>query len=212
MMKSVSVFLIFFHFIPVLSETDSQWFLPINIQNRTDLSELKLTSIGQFGLQRKERVGVRAHLHTGIDIMRPSKNYDHEKIYPACKGKVMSIRDDGPFAQIIIEHVVSQGVVWSVYEHITNITCHVGDSVSPDVSLASFFSREDLDHYGWQFDHFHFEILKKKPIIVAYNPALPQRRYTTYALVCYTYEQLLETYFDPTMFLRQHLKSSFNDK
>jgi murein DD-endopeptidase MepM/ murein hydrolase activator NlpD len=205
-MKSLTALLIIFLLFPLHGESNLQWFLPVTIQCRTDLSGLQLTNIGQFGLERKARKNVPAHLHTGIDIRRPSQNYDNEKIFPACKGRVISIRDDGPFAQIIIEHPAPEGVVWTVYEHVSGIVCSVGDSVSPALSIARFFTKAELDSFGRQFDHVHFEILKQKPVEIAFNPALPQRRYTTYALTCYSYEELVRNYFDPLEFLRAALR------
>lgn len=78
--------------------------LPINVSNRISLGELSLTEIGAFGLRRKARPNVKSHLHTGIDIKRPDNNYMNNPIFPIAPGVVISKRDDGPFAQLIVEH------------------------------------------------------------------------------------------------------------
>jgi hypothetical protein len=51
-----------------------EWYLPINLKNRQTWKSVQLTSIGQFGLLRKTRPGIPAHLHTGADIKRPNNN------------------------------------------------------------------------------------------------------------------------------------------
>jgi hypothetical protein len=211
-MNRSPLFLIFFQISLVLSaENSAQWFLPIEVKCRTDVAELKLSAIGRFGLERKARKTVPAHLHTGIDILRPRGNYDNEKIFPACNGVVISIRDDGPYAQIIIEHRMHGELLWTVYEHIANISCQVGDFVSADAPIASFFSMSELNVYGRQFDHFHFEVLKQRPIQIIPTRILPSRLYNTYALTCFTYPELIEKYYDPVEFLSMKFKSIIVD-
>ncbi len=78
--------------------------LPVNSQNRNILDPIELTEIGEFGLMRKARPNIPAHYHTGIDIKRPVKNYVNEPIYSIAEGIVISMRNDGPYAQVIIEH------------------------------------------------------------------------------------------------------------
>ena len=207
----IPTLILFLSFSGLPATIASQWLLPIEVKNRTDLAELKLSSIGQFGLERKSRKTVPAHLHTGIDILRPNNNYDNEKIFPACKGVVISIRNDGPFAQIIIEHRLSNERLWTVYEHIADISCHVGDSVSPAVPIARFFSRSELNSYGWQFDHFHFEVLRQRPSEILPTRILPNRHYNTYALTCYTYLELIEKYYDPMNFFSSEFETASAD-
>jgi len=81
-----------------------QVYLPIELTDRSNISMIELSDIGDFGLMRKPRPNVPQHYHTGIDIKRPNNNYKNEPIYPIAKGKVISKRDDGPYANIIIEH------------------------------------------------------------------------------------------------------------
>jgi|WetSurMetagenome_2_1015567.scaffolds.fasta_scaffold335972_1 hypothetical protein len=211
MNHSIPTLILFLSFSGMPSTIAFQWLLPIEVKCRTDLTELKLSSIGQFGFKRKARKTVPAHVHTGIDILRPNNNYDNEKIFPVCNGVVISIRDDGPFAQIIIEHRLANDLLWTVYEHIADISCHVGDSVSPALPIARFFSRSELNSYGWQFDHFHFEVLKQKPIEIAPTRILPNRHFNTYALTCFTYPELLERYYDPIEFYSAKFKTASVD-
>jgi len=187
-----------------LSQDIINWYLPINTENRQSLENVKLTSIGRFGLMRKARPGIPAHLHTGVDFKRPNNNYIDEPIFPAAKGKVISLRDDGPYAQIIIHHSLPDSTsLWTVYEHIAGIQTKLHDSVDPQRPLARFMTKEELNKYGWQFDHVHFEVMKIKP-----KPRKPDKRrpslyYSTYCLVCYTQADLDEKYYNPLEFLKQ---------
>ena len=158
------------------------------------MEDVQLTHIGQFGILREARPHVPAHYHTGIDIMRPHKNYEDEPIFPIARGVVMSKRDDGPYAQLILEHDLKQLTFWTLYEHISGITVEVGDSVQPDIPVARFMNESELNKYGWQFDHFHFEILRAEPLKVEYDPSKPDRYFGSYTLMCYT-ESDLNTYF-----------------
>jgi hypothetical protein len=178
--------------------------LPINTPNRKAVSSLVLTDIGQFGLLRKERPGIPAHLHTGIDIKRPTKNYNNEPIFPICNGIVISKRSDGPYAQLIIEHD-DQPKFWTVYEHIAGIEVELFEKVNTDTPIARFMNREELDRYGWQFDHFHLEILKKQPLKLIRNSSNPERLFSSYTLQCFTVEDLTEHFYDPIQFLKFHL-------
>jgi hypothetical protein len=178
---------------------------PVGAEKRVNLNEIHLTEIGDFGHLRKARPSIPAHLHTGIDIRRPVPNYNDEPIFPIYPGWVISLRDDGPFAQIIIEHQFSDGnKFWSVYEHIAGIKITLSDSVSPGRSIARFMNHEELDRFGWQFDHFHLEILKKAPRPITPKADTPFRYYMTYNLECYSQQDLERYYFDPLEFLKKH--------
>lgn len=179
--------------------------LPINCGNRKDASAIRLTEIGQFGKFRKARVGIPAHFHTGIDIQRPRNNYDSEPIFPIATGKVISIRSDGAFAQIIIEHNHNGFLFWSLYEHVAGIAVKVGDEVSPPIPIARFMNKSELNRFGWQFNHFHLEILKYPPVAIRPTPKHPQRFYNSYSLVCYTPDDLNAYYFDPLIFLKSNI-------
>jgi hypothetical protein len=182
---------------------DSGWYLPIKIRNRQSLGKLTLTRLGIYGLVRKPRPGVPSHLHTGIDIKRPSDNYANEPVYPASRGVVISVRDDGPFAQIIIEHVLKDSVrIWTVYEHVSGIMSAPGDTVLPLKPLCRFMNKNELDRFGWQFDHVHFEVLKKPPESLQPDHRNPLRFYNSYGLGCYTRQELNAVYFDPVKFLK----------
>jgi hypothetical protein len=179
-----------------------EWYLPVNTPDRRSWSTIELTAIGRFGLQRAARPGVPAHLHTGVDIKRPSRNYSDEPVYPAARGIVVSRRDDGPFAQIIVEHRQRDGTrVWTVYEHVAGITAAAGDTADPAQPMARFMTRRELDRYGWQFDHVHFEVLRQRPRAAQPSNALPMRFSRTYALECRDNATLLRHCHDPVAFL-----------
>ena len=185
------------------SAADLEWYLPINLQNRQSLEKLTLTHIGAFGAARKPRPGVPSHLHTGIDIKRPSENYINEPVFSACRGVIISLRNDGPFAQVIVEHHMKDSIrVWTVYEHIAGITSVLGDTVFPEKPFARFMNKNELNNLGWQFDHVHFEVLRKSPVPLKPGHANPFRRFNTYGLTCYNREDLIDAYYAPMDFFR----------
>lgn len=170
---------------------------PVN----SNLSGIMITRIGQFGLLRKPRPNIPAHYHTGIDILRPGDNYNDEPIFPIAAGKVISKRVDGPYANIIIEHEFEDKKFWTLYEHISRIAVSLNDIVNPKRPIACFMNKHELDQYGWQFDHFHLEILKVEPVMLRPDKAHPERYYQAFTLVCYTKNELNHYYYNPIEFL-----------
>jgi len=181
----------------------SPWYLPIKATNRQSTEDVALTQIGPFGLMRKPRPNIPAHHHTGCDLRRPSENHIDEPVYPAAGGIVVSMRDDGPYAQIIIEHTFDSAKIWTVYEHVAGITVVYGDTVVPDRPVARFMTRAELDKYGWQFDHLHFEVMKVAPVARSPDRTRPYMHAGTYALVCYSPRGLAAHYHDPLQFLQE---------
>lgn len=179
--------------------------LPIRVENRKSVKELKLTSIGEFGIRRKERPKVPSHYHVGIDLKRPTNNYQDEPIYAISEGVVISKRDDGPYAQLIIEHYEPQKY-WTVYEHIAGITVSLYDEVNTKEPIARFMNKEELNRYGWQFDHLHLEVLKKEPIRLKRDYKNPERYFSTYSLICFTKDELHRYYYNPLDFLSKQFK------
>lgn len=180
--------------------------LPIDLPYRNSLDELRLTEIGAFGLMRKARPKVAAHYHTGIDIMRPGINYKNNLIFPITDGVVISKRDDGPFAQLIVEHNSNGDTFWTVYEHIAGIKVNVDDMVDAGMPIARFMNKEELNNYGWQFDHFHLEILKVAPMKLKATPKTPERYYHSFSLICYTQEDLETYFYHPMGFFDTHFR------
>jgi murein DD-endopeptidase MepM/ murein hydrolase activator NlpD len=181
-----------------------EWYVPINTENRQSLENVQLSSIGLFGLARQARPSIPAHLHTGIDFKRPNPNYIDEPVFPAAKGTVISLRDDGPYAQIIIQHSLENSTsIWTVYEHIAGIRTKLNESVDPHHPIARFMTRNELNKYGWQFDHIHFEVMRVKPIPRQPDKTKPSLYYGTYGLVCYTQTDLDERYYHPLDYLKQ---------
>lgn len=177
------------------------WYLPIDVRDRQSLESVYLTPIGDFGLMRKPRPGIPAHLHTGIDLMRPNHNYYAEPVLPVAEGKVISIRDDGPYAQIIIQHKLPDtGYIWTVYEHIAGIQIRINQDVDPFRPIARFMTADELNRYGWQFDHVHLEILKIPPPARPPEKAQPFLLYGTFALDCHNQWELEERYYSPLEF------------
>ncbi len=181
-------------------------FLPFNPDARRDLSGMQLTEIGQFGLKRKARPNVPAHYHTGIDIKRSGNNYDSEPVFPIEVGRVISRRTDGPYANIIIEHTIKGVKIWTLYEHIAGIQVKVGDVVKPTIPIARFMNKDELNRHGWQFDHFHFEIIRVRPMKIEPTVKNPERFFNSYSLICYSLDDLQRYYFDPMEFLKSNLQ------
>jgi hypothetical protein len=179
--------------------------LPCNPAHRYDVSQVKLTDIGQFGLKRKARPGIPEHYHTGIDIKRPGKRYDFEPIFPIAEGVVISKRTDGPYANLIIEHIIKGAKIWTLYEHIAEISVHTGDVVHPSVPIARFMNKEELNRHGWQFDHFHFELIKVRPLQIPPTAKTPERFFNAYTLTCYNLHDLNRYYEDPLQFFKRNL-------
>ncbi len=187
--------------------TGPGFFLPIETQNRKSINLLKLTDIGEFGLLRKERPSVPSHFHSGIDIRRPSQNYFNEPVFPVTQGIVISKRSDGPYAQLIIQHKTGSLEFWSVYEHISGIRVGLFELVNPELPIARFMNRNELNQYGWQFDHVHFEVLKVRPATLKPDEKNPERCYSSYSLVCYTKEGLIKYFYNPAKFLGMRLQN-----
>lgn len=183
--------------------------LPINANDRHSATGIQLTDIGEFGILRAARPGIEAHLHTGIDIRRPTNNYKDEPVYPIARGVVISKRTDGPYAQLIVEHELDKERIWTVYEHIAGIKVSAGDNVNPFQPVARFMNREELNRYGWQFDHFHFEVIRKKTLRLQPDPAKPERFFASYTLACYTSDELKKHFLNPYEFFQHKLSRTF---
>ncbi len=180
--------------------------LPIEVEGRRNINAIELTSIGQFGLERVARPEVPAHLHTGIDILPPNNSYQTKSlIYAIAPGRVISKRTDGPFAQLIIEHQLNTLTFWTVYEHIAEIQVDLFQPIDTSTPIARFFMIEELDRYGHQFNHFHFEILKRRPVELQINSKLPERRFNSYSLSCKTESELNTYFYDPLVFFEQKI-------
>lgn len=181
-----------------------KWFLPILSENRQSLRDVRITHIGTFGLLRKARPGIPAHLHTGVDLKRPKPYHAEEPVFPAAEGVVVSLREDGPFAQIIVQHDLPNSKrLWTVYEHVAGIRIRLNEEVVPNRAIARFMNRDELNRYGWHFNHVHFEVMKVKPPSKKPDKKRPFLRYGTYCLVCYTPKDLDAKYHNPLEFLKR---------
>lgn len=181
---------------------DSEWYLPIAAADRQSLHGVRITPIGDFGRPRKARPEAPAHLHAGVDFMRPGSFSRESAVYPVGPGTVISVRDDGPFAQIMVAHGrMGEAGPWSVYEHVAGIKVRPGDKVTPRLTMARFMTRAELNRYGWQFDHLHLEILKAAPKPIRPTERLPQRLFSSPNLGCGNKAELARIFYDPARFL-----------
>ena len=177
--------------------------MPVQTRDRHSADSIELTSIGKFGLLRKPRKNILSHYHTGIDIKRPNQNYVNEPVYPIAPGRVISRRDDGPYAQLIIEHQFRGMHFWTLYEHLAGILVPLNAEVSPDAPIGRFMNRDELNRYGWQFDHVHFEVLRLQPILLQPSSATPARHFSSYSLICFSQADLAKYFYDPLEFLTE---------
>jgi len=201
--RTISLILGFwFFFIAYGHAHEHPWFLPMSAIDRRSFDGVRVTDIGNFGAHRNARPGIPAHFHTGIDIY--SWDGTSRFVFPSAPGAVVSVRRDGPFAQVVILHEdETSDPLWTVYEHVAGIRVRVGDRVSPDVPIARLMTSKELDRHGWQFNHLHFEILKRPPRVLRPTSEHPERYLGTYALSCTTEAELNATYHDPVPFLRR---------
>ncbi len=79
------------------------------------------------------------------------------------------------------------------------------DSVESSTPIARFMNKEELNRYGWQFDHLHLEVFKVKPQKLKPTEDNPERFYNSYSLVCYSIIDLNKYYIDPISFLKNNL-------
>ena len=91
--------------------------------------------------------------------------------------------------------------VWTVYEHIAGIRVSVGEVISAAEPIARFMNKQELDRFGWQFDHVHFEVLRHPLRPLMPSSDTPYRFFGTYSLECYTLADLQRYYHDPIEFL-----------
>ena len=197
-------------FLAQFDGTETLFNVPIDVPDRHSTKEIKLTSIGNFGLLRKARPSVPAHYHTGIDIKRPRDNYRNEPIFPITTGVVISIKTNGPYAQLIIEHRIQGKKLWSLYEHIAGITVNISDTVHQSIPIARFMNRKELTKFGWQFDHVHLEVLKVPPIALKPDKTNSARYYRSYSLVCFTKKDLEKYFYNPLKLFDSNWKD-FNE-
>jgi hypothetical protein len=107
---------------------------------------------------------------------------------------------------LIIEHELGNFIFWTVYEHIAGIDVHLHDIVDTEKPIARFMNKEELNKYGWQFDHIHFEILKVKPLELKPDNRWPERRFNSYSLICYTLDELHHYFYNPLDFLNDYYR------
>lgn len=163
--------------------------------------KLSLTAIGEFGLWRKDRPGIPGHFHSGLDLARPVPDQQEVLIHPVASGTLISIRQKGPWSQVIIEHGKGRSVWWSVYEHFIPDNAKPGDTVHPDRPIGRLMRIPELNQYGWQFNHLHLELMKSAPKPLKPTTHEPGRRYITHGLSCFTMEQLRSAYWNPADWL-----------
>ena len=132
------------------------------------------------------------HLHTGVDLVNRGPG---EEVFPAATGKVVSIYAKEPNRGVMIEHQLLTGeTVWTVYVHVTKIMINLGEVVSCDSIIAHLMNADQLNKYGWEYNHLHFEVLKKPRIA-------RDGKYLSYSTKCRTTKEVKRHFYDPIEFL-----------
>lgn len=166
------------------------WKLPFKTSPRKSLSSIRWTRNGEFMAWR-----VR-HLHTGIDLTN-SVGGPGEEVYAASAGKVVSIYAKEPYLSVMIQHRLSSGqTVWTVYVHVTNVMVRPGDVVGENTVIALLMNESQLNRYGWEFNHLHFEILK-------YPRINKEGKHLSFSTKCKTENQVRSHFYNPITFLQR---------
>jgi murein DD-endopeptidase MepM/ murein hydrolase activator NlpD len=168
------------------------WRIPLDVERRTDFGLIKWEKDAYF---LSPRIG--GHLHTGVDLMKYNQDAG-AKVYATSAGRVVSIYAREPNKSIMIMHKLTTGEsIYSVYAHITDVQVSVGDTVDSNSFIAHLMNVEQLDKYGWKFNHVHFEILKKEPRVGETGNLL------SYSVLCRTKEQVDQHFYNPVSFLKE---------
>ena len=166
------------------------WKLPLKTDSRKDLKSVLWEHDAHFLAKRKG-----GHFHTAIDIMNP-KGGPGEKVFAASRGEVVSIYAIEPNRAVMIKHTLpSLETVYSVYVHVTNIQVKIGDMVTSDTIIATLMDKQQLNNFGWEYNHLHFEILKK-PRTCEIGKIL------SYSTKCRTIKEVEKHFYNPISFLK----------
>ena len=65
---------------------------------------------------------------------------------------------------------------------------------------------DELNRHGWQFNHFHFEVLKMSPLRLKRDSSLPDRLFVSNSLGCFAEDDLTNLFYSPIDFLEEHLQ------
>ena len=171
------------------------WRIPLGTKNRGDFSSIKWEKDAKF---MSPRIG--GHLHTGIDLMKYNRNSE-AKVYAASNGRVVSIYATEPNRSLMVMHKLETGeIIYSVYVHITDIQVSIGEIVDCNTIVGRLMNAEQLNKYGWEFNHIHFEILKSKPRIE--DPG----KYLSYSVLCKTPKEVDAHFYNPVTFFQKMWK------
>ncbi len=171
------------------SEIAEKWFLPFNIQNRSDLNMIQI--ISGFGTYRSGHA--KGHKHSGIDIL-PSDKKDTVFVYPINKGIVCLIRPIAPNKTVIIRHKLNDGsFIYSSYIHLKEIFVKNGDEVDYNTSIGLLYTKSEAKRFNGNYDHLHFEIKKRID------------DYCCASWLCMSQEELSEYFENPLDFLKKNL-------
>ena len=152
----------------------------------TKYSSMKNRLLDGYGAYRRA-----GHMHAGLDI---KGKYD-EKVYSIGDGTVAAIYDEFPYRTVLIEHVLVGGEkIYSGYIHLEDIEVGVGQTVDHKTAIGRLFSKSEHKKSKFYKNHLHFEIRKT------------MERYRGISIKCKTMEELNRYFYDPSVFLREHMK------
>lgn len=184
-------------YIPIQSE----WLLPLDTGDRTDWSTLLFEHDANFKDYRKTWNPRKPRRHTGVDLQNGGDwgrlGGPGEAVYAMGPGRVFGIYGKPPNRRVIIAHQLPSGKkFWSCYLHVEAIRVRPGQRVDAWTVIARRLNSRELRKYGRDYNHLHFEILRRLP---------PWRnhKYRWMSQYCYSTKQVDRYFHNPETFLKQ---------
>jgi len=184
-------------------EYSNIWLLPLDTGDRADWRSLAFESDAYFMAPRRDSRLQKPRLHTGIDMQNGGYNGTRggpgELVYSMGPGIVLGTFDRLPNRRIVIEHTLEDGrKVWTAYVHINKPLVSPGEWVDAYSPIARRMNIQELKRFGQQYNHVHIEVMKKLP-------SMFNGRFRWMTFYCYTPKQVHEYFYNPKLFLLQHL-------
>lgn len=174
-----------------VSKVAENWFLPFESNNRKNIKNISLVSI--FGDHRDSYVS--GHIHTAIDINPAKPATQLIAVYAMANGVVCSIHLSEEQKTVVVKHQLKDGTtVFTSYKHLKEVYVTTGQQVNENTKVARLFTKEESKKYNGDYHHLHLEIRKKFD------------DYGCASWLTMTKEQLNERYYNPQIFIKEHVK------
>jgi murein DD-endopeptidase MepM/ murein hydrolase activator NlpD len=174
-----------------VSKTAENLFLPFESSDRKSMKNISLVSI--FGDHRNSYLN--GHIHTAIDINPAKPATALIPVFAMANGVVCSIHLGEEQKTVVVKHQLKGGtIVFTSYKHLKEVYVTTGQQVNETTKLARLFTKEESKKYNGDFHHLHLEIRKKFD------------DYGCASWLTMTKEQLNERYYNPQIFIKEHVK------